>query len=622
MPVKVPSPPSLKQTSYRGLLGVDYSVDALMVSRNRAADLCNIISDKGGLPEKRDGYRTLHQLSGTVHGIYYGFLSEEEVFIAHVGGALYRFDESENPPVLIADNIANSRSTAFFMGHEGVTKLFLLTGEDLLVYDGNELKNITEIAVVPLIIISKNPNGTGGVALEGVNLITPFRRESFLSDGSSTVYQLSAKEIDSDIVTVSLTTSTETEELVENTDFTVNRQSGQITFNTAPEAPEVSGRDNVEIRYAKTVPGYADRIKKCTASVYYGLGSSGRMFLTGNSDYPAWDFWCKINDPTYFPDLNYGIVGSESTAVMGYAKLGEDLLIIKEDNQQDSTIFVRSAELLDGETIFPVKQGVTGIGAVAQRSFVNLIDEPLFLSRSGVYAVTSNIITAERTLQNRSYFIDAKLTLEENLASAVACEWNGYYLLALNERVYLLNSRQKSGSGSSFLYECYFWDNFPAHSLLSHKGFLYFGTVDGRICKLNTDILTIDRYSDDGKAIKAFWDTPADDDGSITLLKNLEREGGMLTIKPSASTSAVVYVSVDGEPWEKLSEGKFSLISWENLSFNSFSFFTTSTPKHIYFNQKLRRYLSLQFRVQNDKVNQSFGIYEISKYFTYQNYGK
>ena len=61
--------------------------------------------------------------------------------------------------------------------------------------------------------------------------------------------------------------------------------------------------------------------------------------------------------------------------------------------------------------------------------------------------------------------------------------------------------KERSIASYDYNYECYYWTNIPAISLLSVKGDLYFGTADGRICKFNTDKDKMDRYNDDGKQL-------------------------------------------------------------------------------------------------------------------------
>ena len=114
--------------------------------------------------------------------------------------------------------------------------------------------------------------------------------------------------------------------------------------------------------------GYADRIEKCRFVSQYGIGGADYWFVSGNPDYPNLDWCSALQDPTYFPDLNYAKIGGEETAVTGYARVGEYLAILKQDNAQDATIFLRQAVDTQEGVSFPLQQGVSGIGSVSARS--------------------------------------------------------------------------------------------------------------------------------------------------------------------------------------------------------------------------------------------------------------
>ena len=212
----------------------------------------------------------------------------------------------------------------------------------------------------------------------------------------------------------------------QTTDYTVDLAAGKVTFTAAMPSPPVAGQDNLEITFQKQVEGYADKVLGCNICTLYGIGTNDRVFITGNPKERSYDRFSEKDKPEYFPDMNYSKVGTEGTRIMGYLKLGEYLAIVKQDNQQDSTIFLRSAKLNDVTSApeFPLKQGITGVGAIAPGSLRTLKDEPLFLSRSGIYGISTNAITFERTVQNRSYFVDAQLTKEPGLEQAAAVEWN------------------------------------------------------------------------------------------------------------------------------------------------------------------------------------------------------
>jgi hypothetical protein len=627
MIVSAPARRTIKMntTVYSTFKGVDFSVDPALVDKSRSPYAPNLIADKGGMPEKRLGWRTLHQIEQPVNGLWHGEINGKKYYIAHGGTKLYKF--TNDSIEVIRENVNNAVSNAFFMReYDDKGKLYILTGNEYLSYDGETVKNVADEAYIPTVLISRNPTG-GGTLYEGVNLIGKKRKESFLGNDTATVYQLSANELDSvDKVEVSQEDGTNKTLTVE-TDYTVDLVSGKVTFKSAHK-PIVEGQDNVFITYSKTVDDYEEKITKCTICDLYGLGGSNRVFLSGNPDYKAYDWHSDIFRPNYFPDLNYSIVGTADTAIMGYQKLGKYQVVIKEDNQQDSTVFQRWVELnFDGTASFLLEQGTAGIGAISKHCFGMLADEPLFLSRQGVQAITSNNITAERTIRNRSFFVDSYLTTEEGLENAVACEWNGFYVLCINGVAYVLDGKNKAYKERSivsndFNYECYYWTNMPAVCLLSVNGELFFGTADGRICKFNTDIELLDKYSDDGKAIVASWATKNDDDDAPHLYKNMIKKGCLITIKPYVRSSANVYVMKDGDPRQFLRSGTMDILDWDDIDFERFTFNTNDSPQDIFFKKKVKKYKRLQIIVENDALNEGFGILQIIKTFTVGNYAK
>ena len=611
-------------TVYGTFSGVDFSVDASLVSKERSPYAPNLISDVGGMPEKRLGWRVLHQIEQPVHRMWYGEIDGQKAFIAHGGTKLYKFTALGYE--VIQEDVNNDKSNGFFMRSENDEgKIYILTGKDFLSYDGANVKSVEQDAYVPTIIISRNPTG-GGTVYEAVNLIGKQNTVRFLGTETDKVYYLPANQLES-IDKIELVTGGEIKILKADTDYTVDLVAGKVTFTEAHKT-EVTGQDNVYITYSKTVEGYADRIKKCTIANLYGLGGSNRVFLGGNPDYKAYDWYSDIFRPNYFPDLNYSVVGTSDTAIMGYQRLGKYQIILKEDNQQDSTVFQRWGTLNDdGSVTFSVEQGIAGIGAVSKYCFGMLADEPLFLSRQGVQAITSNNILAERTIRNRSFFVDSYLTKESNLQNAVACEWNGYYVLCVNNVAYVLDGKnkaykQRSTVVNDYSYECYYWTNIPANCLLSVNGELYFGTTDGKICKFNTDKQGMDRYNDDGKAIVASWATKNDDDGAPHLYKSMTKKGCLVTIKPYARSSGSIYVMKDGNSRQFLRSGTMDILDWDDVDFERFTFNTNDSPQDIFFKKKVKKYKRLQIIVENDALNEGFGILQIVKTFTVGNYAK
>ena len=628
-----------KTTVYSAFKGVDYSVDPALVERSRSPYAPNLISDIGGMPEKRLGWRTICSLDSPINGIFGGEVGGNDVIIVHGGGKLYKITntDGEISYEVIKEGINNAKSTAFFMseyGDDGVTsKLYILTGAEYLVYDGTDVKNVSENAYIPRILISRRPNG-GGTPFESVNLIGTARREDFLGNDSDKVFHLSSDNIDSIEKVEVMDTDGEMVEYTaaEGTSIGTNEYKADLTEGTvtfsAPKTPTVTGMDNVYITYKKTVDGYADRINKCTIATLFGYGGDNRVFLTGNPEYKAYDWFSEVYDPTYFPDLNYTTVGSNDKAIMGYLKLGQYLIIIKEDSNVTSTLLQRRAAKEDDETVFYIEQGVTGLGAISRYCFCAFIDEPLFLSRRGVMGIYSTNILAERSFKNRSYFVNSKLINEDDLQNACACEWNGYYILAVNGHAYIMDSKNKAylknqtNSASDYVYECYYWDNIPARVMFEKGGELFFGTDDGKLCKFNTDLEKRNCYNDDGQAIYCAWATKNDDDSVSYLYKTMQKRGCSVTIKPFTRSSAKIYVSKDGNPETFIRKSNMDIFTFEDLDFERLSFNTNDSPQDIYLKKKIKKYKRLQIVVVNDAVNEGFGIFQIAKTYSIGNYAK
>ena len=515
--------------SYSKFRGVDFSTDPTLVNDSRSPLCQNLISDLAGFPEKRLGWRTLFTVEAPINGLFYAvFESGAEKYIVHGGTKLYTFTDAGF--VQVYDGMNNARSAAF--SHGG--KLYILDGASYLVAnetgDTIGVTSVSEHAFIPTTVIGAPATG-GGTPFEPVNMLTGKRINSMIGDGTSTVFKLDSENIDSvESVKIDGVLKAET------TDYTVNLSDGTVTFTQAPaESAAGGGVDNVVIAFTKNVPGYISRIEKCTIAASYGYNNDNRFFLSGNPEYQNWDWQSGLDDPTYFPDTGYTKIGADTSAVMGYIKQYDTMTIIKNSNEQDAELFLRTATFTDdNKVIFPVKQGAKGVGAVSIAAFSTLRDDPLFLSKEGVFAIASSSVNQERVLQDRSFYVNSKLTKEEGLDKAVSVVWNGYYILCVNGHCYVADSRQRTGDSRTeqYSYEWYYWTNIPAVMFLENGGDLYFGTSDGRVCKFNTDITGVSRFNDDGDPIVARWSTKYDTFGTFTRRKTLVKKGSGVMIKP------------------------------------------------------------------------------------------
>lgn len=589
---------------YSGFAGVDFSSAITEVDDKRSPDAVNMIADLNGFPQKRTGYETITDaLLGRVNGIF-NFRDENNSAhtVVHAGTKL--FEMISGVPSEIFSGANNTRSSAF----PNSGKLYILDGANYIVFDGSTAKKVE--GHTPTTVISASPTG-GGTDYENINLISQTRINQFLGEAGVTEYQLDAKSIDAVIKAEILSSSGE---WVETTAYTVNTNTGVVTFATAPGAPTVEGADNVRITFSKYISDNEAKIRGCTIYATYGQGNDTRVFVSGNEKLRNMD-WCSgFNDPTYFPDTGYSMIGSDGSAIMGYLKQYESLVIVKEKSECDATLYLRSvSENSAGETIFPVTQGLSGVGAVSKHCFSTLYDDNVFLSSDGVFGLDTSKISLQRTTQQRSKYINGRLLKEDGLFDAVACVWNGYYCLFVNGHVYLADSRQQTSNGmGSFGYEWYYWTDIPARVVKEIEGRLYFGTADGKLCAFKKESESfMDAYSDDGEAIDAYWTTKLDDLGDPSTTKTVKKRNIGVVAMPFSKSSAQIYYLKDTE--EKLAK-EYSLSSefrFDEIDFDNINFGLSSSPYFVPTNKKAKNNKMFRIKIRNAHACEAFGIYKI-----------
>lgn len=631
-------------TRYDSFRGVDFSKDATQVDRDRASFALNMISDPNGYPEKRWGWRTMCQVEQPVNGIFYGEISSVPYLIIHGGTKLYRWDRT-NAPVLLQSGINNKKSTMFSMNN----KIWILTGAEYLVFDGTTVKSAAEEGYIATTLSARPVNSkTGGTEYESVNLVARQRAITFKYDGDMETGIAGSVYPDTPDANLGVvgnvvyqqfyymgkdgqwhTWAVEHYEIRSYTDeegvewkylyYNDNRGYYTIDIN-APETFKL-------VYYLKdtAVAANLEKIASCNLAVCYGAGQNNRIFVSGNPDEPNVDRYSEPNDPAWFPEPNYSVVGTEETPIIGYSKMGEYLAIHKKANLQDTTIFLRSGvQLSDGSEVFPIRQGIAGIGAVSPNGIGMVNDEPMILTNSGIYSIVSTNIASEKTARNRSFYLDSKLTKEPDLNQAVVTAWGDLFLACVNGHGYVLDTRMRSyvAGGSTYVYDGYYWDNIPAIVFLELDQELYFGTSDGKICKFNTDQNGVSKYNDDGSPICAQLLTKADDDGSFMTLKTLCRRGCGIMIKPYARASVRVSVITDRDFAKEIQYAVRDLFDWEDIRFERFSFCTKDTAQIIPLHSKVKHYATLQFLLENKELNEGFGVFGIEKRFTTAYYKK
>ncbi len=381
------------------------------------------------------------------------------------------------------------------------------------------------------------------------------------------------------------------------------------------------GVDNFSIEFTHTVDGYAERIEKCRFMDVF----ENRVFFSGNPDYPNVDWYSAVNDPLFVPDINYTEIGLSSSKIMGYLRTGGEQAIIKSDGD-GATIYMRSYQMLsDGSVIFPVKQGIAGLGAISRGAITTFLDDPVYLTRNGVYAIAQQDISSERALNIRSTRVNSRLLAEKNLEEAIMAEWNGHLLLCVNGKCFVADAAKKTYSGNktnTFEYEWYYWSNIPAISFCENGEELLFGTEDGRLCRFNNDMksergeIESRAYSDDGEAICAWWSTPLSDDGDFMKKKTMVKTGSGVFLKSYNRSGVEVSIRTDSGQVREVVRQSAGIFNFNDIDFSDFTF-NTSPYTVVPFNTRIKKYKAIQIICKNDRVNNAFGIGGIVRKFFY-----
>lgn len=495
--------------------GADFTTPEPFVEPFRSPDNRNMISQSDGIVRKRTGHYIYKKYPAKING-WYQLVLEQTYSLIHAGEVIYL----DNGTGDYTDDtvLYSSANNSFSVAQQLNKKLWISDGKAMLVYDGTEIKLLTEVAFVPTILINRAPTG-GGELLMPINLMQPKKTEKFIGTSAATAYQLSATTLDATTVTAEKVTSGGgTTALIEGTDFAVNRTTGVVTFTVAPGVPPVAGESNVFITYAKTVAGEADKINKTRITTTYGVGGGrDRIFATGNPDHPNYDWYCQFNDPTFWGDTWYSIMGQDISPVQNYRMVNNLLATVKRGDGEETCIYLRNGRLNEeGEAEFISAGNYPGIGAVSPYAFADLEIEATYLSGLGIIAVTPSDVLGERYGQNRSYWLDEKLKASTGLSSAYAVAHGRYYYLTDGKDIYILDgsqaSRERDDPYSNRQYEGYYWNDINARLLWIDHEALCFGQEDGTIRKFHTDYENINSFVDESEigvfsAIPAQWRT-------------------------------------------------------------------------------------------------------------------
>ena len=597
---------------YDKFKGVDYAHAPANIDPGRSVNGLNMVRSEIGKVCKRTGFEyDAHQWQGNVNGVHFLQLGDESICLVHCGTAFYVDNNA------IYTGAADRISSAVQMKD----KLYILDGKKFLMFDGTSVQPVKDSAYIPVTYINRTPEG-GGKVWQQPNILTSLRREGFVADGENKVFVLSQPALGPGAVTAQIYSDDGTvTQYTEGSGISVDRQKGIVTFSSAPPLPKVTSQDNVYITYEKSA-GDSLPLDKCTVITAFGPGGRpDTLFLSGNPDYPGREWFSHSDNPQFFGESNTDLAGSDNAPVVGYSTKGDKLFVHRRHNQGNMNIIVRSCSGGDVNYYsYPVINSLQGPVAVNSATHINMANDSLFLTQSGVYAVVRSEATADHYTQLRSFFINPSLLDGKSLAEATAVAYNDFYVLAVGRDIYLLDTLQKSfvedKGYSGWQFECYHWQISESIRLLFvQDGRLCFVTDSGRTGRFYTDYNNPNCFNDDGMPITALWQTGDFTAGFSSKNKSIHRL--WVVCSTALRTAVVVQAQIKGI-WQQIFSDMTTarFFQWSAIQWSKFTWSTDKTPKLMKSNVKIKNVNKIAFRLENSNLNEPFGIYELGFEYT------
>lgn len=593
--VNVPKNRTPKSRVYASLRGVDFSSEPSEVSLSRSPDALNVYKDYssalGQAIQTRPGFKKAGSAEGKIYGIH---IFGNDVLIHHKN-RIGKASGSVNEPGIVVDYsfvMNEKRSVSFvFAG-----SMYILDGKNFLMYKDGSLKSAASEAFVPTTRVGAAPDGGGGEYYQDVNMLSPYRKNSFMGDGQSKKFLLDATQLDEETPRVWI-------DGVEKTSgFTYSAQSGVVEFEKAPEKSE---SDNVTVKFKKTTQGHLDKICKCTLACVF----DNRVFLSGNPEFKGIVLHSELDNAAYFSEESEYDAGGDNVGVKALIASDNTLTVIKEDRGQSEKVFCLSPALdYEEGKVYPMSSGGVNLGALGEGTL--FFDDVVYLSRRGLEGVSQN--SGKCSLKHRSSLADAALVNEGGYENAVMGCWKNYLLIMVGEKMYLADSRQKFSSGGSFEYEWYLWDSLGTYdesgvfgeacALAAEGDLLMFGCENGDIC-------AFEGTNDNGKAINAYWCTPQDVFGSISRVKTVSKKGGVAVIKRIQNGLLKVAASTDKQSFCDVCRAVTEGFSFKRVKFAEMNFGTGSRGS-VCFKVKRRNIWQMQLKFYSDEKDKPFGLFE------------
>ena len=462
---------------------------------------------------------------------------------------------------------------------------------------------------VPTVAINTKPD-TSYFDVDGMdefNILCPRARIEYNGDGSSTTYKIPQILLDESSLGYAIEVEIN-ETVVSPSTYTVSY--GSVVFNTAP----ANGQNNVAITVTTTATGegafaqyaYADLAAEIFGGQFstpFGGTNNSRLFVSGSSHRY---YYSEVNDPSYFPAVNYGVAGYDGEKITGFGHHYKDLIVFKANSIYTLKYQYGADSNGDMKGLIYSQPVNLEIGCDAPNTIRKINNRLTWLStKYGVCTLVSTVLEDERNVCVVSRNIERGERqvglLDEANEYAFAQDFDGKYILFNNvksrapvegvatkdcyptlSQVYVWDyaiapfflSERQSAEDSARNTSWFMWDGFNAIAAKRFGSELI--TLDYRFEEDRTFGLTLNKLIEDqndfGNPIEAYYQTPMFDFNQYGYLKTIKKifvqcRGGI------THNTQLNYLTDENEVGEQDPENLVSKSSvlWEDFTYSGFA---------------------------------------------------
>lgn len=434
-------------------------------------------------------------------------------------------------------------------------KMYFLTGNEYIYYDGTTVGNVTDIAYVPTTVLTKKPDGTGGKSNEKFNHLSDKWKESFDGDGVATEYVITKQLLPDGLTPITLSANLFKAyiyevPMTEGAGFTFNRTTWKATFTAAPAA----GIDNVQIQLEADSLMDQTLITKCDKAVEYGGKNNSVVFIAGNPSYPNVARYCWFYDPTYWPEDADISVGNDARAISGWGRMNNYLVTYKEPGDE----FVQWYSELELDTVGNISVATSGLndefGCIAHKTVHPAQNGLLALSDRGVVWTWPSLVKGQANCKIVSQGVNGKNGIAKgildntkaDLALAHAEISGNKYLLHIKDKVWVLDLDYSDLANNVFCWYPYTGIYANAGVFFMRDNVLYIGDKTNGLMYRENQVEDANLWLDDGSAIDAWWTSSLMFLGGRNWIKKFGRI--RITFKVGAGNQHILTFITDQAP--------------------------------------------------------------------------